>query len=268
MSIAMLQVGKTKIKQDFSKAAEQYDRYADIQFDIAKQLYQMAQKQFSPDGRTLDIGCGTGSFQKFAKQDNTELPIYQLDIALGMCQVANVCASISRQSNIFTVNGDCEALPFDDRTFHNLYSSLMLQWLPSPMHAFDEFHRVLTPGGTLVFSTFGPETLKELKDTYKQLGKNPPILDFLDVNTLLEMLKLSRFHVKQYTVEPIVRHYPSLYNLLSSMKNIGAKYKHEQKPEPLTKSSLQALEAAYRLKYGTAEGLPATWEAVYVVCST
>jgi malonyl-CoA O-methyltransferase len=47
--------------------------------------------------------------------------------------------------------------------FGLIWSNLMLHWLDDPLPAFREMHRVLAVGGLLMFSTFGPDTLKELR---------------------------------------------------------------------------------------------------------
>jgi malonyl-CoA O-methyltransferase len=68
------------------------------------------------------------------------------------------------------VRADAYALPFADGAFDLVFSSLMLQWCDDLDAVFGEIARVLKPGGLLLFSTFGPGTLAELREAWAAAG--------------------------------------------------------------------------------------------------
>ncbi|WP_254491521.1 methyltransferase domain-containing protein, partial [Salmonella enterica] len=74
--------------------------------------------------------------------------------------------------------GDAAALPLADNSVDVIFSNLCLQWVDDLPAVFAGFRRVLKPGGLLVCSTFGPETLVELNEAFAAADDRPHVSRF------------------------------------------------------------------------------------------
>ena len=90
---------------------------------------------------------------------------------------------------------DLAALPFASGVFGCLWSNLALPYGGDPEAAFREWHRVLEPEGLLMFSTYGPDTLKELRAACAAVDAHPRVHAFVDMHDLGDMLIAAGFDV-------------------------------------------------------------------------
>lgn len=250
-----------QIKGDFNRAAKTYDAYALLQRRVAETLFLKLRLRM--EGHVLDIGCGTGYFHELARKYGHRWPITQLDIAYNMCQVAASYASPPEYGGTYTVNGDMEQLPFHDNQFQAVFSSLALQWSNHPSQVIQEIHRVLAPGGSAFLSTLLPGTLQELEMSFTQTGFFSPVTPFHREDILHDATKHQGLFVN-YSIVPIILHYPNIRLLGKSLKALGAQRKHAVKNPYLGKAGLERIETYYQETYGTSDGLPATWNVMYL----
>jgi malonyl-CoA O-methyltransferase len=133
-------------------------------------------------------------------------------------------------SGIGVVQADYAALPFAPAAFDMLWSNLALHWHGDPARVFPEWQRVLTVGGLLMFSTLGPDTLRELRAAWRQAdaesGDGAPaqahVIDFVDMHDFGDMLIASGFEVPVMDMETIVVTYRSPESLLADVRRWGA----------------------------------------------
>lgn len=254
---------KSRIKQDFNRAAEQYDYHASLQRRVADKLFSFVTNQDRQFDSFLDAGAGTGYFQELSRKCQHRWTIYQLDLAFNMCAVAQRYASLPEYGHTFTINGEVEQLPLSNNSVDGLFSSLMLQWIVDIRQAFEETYRILQPGGYGFFSTFTPNTLYELNASFKTQGFRSPTSLFRDEAYLTELLEKAGFNDIVTTPETIVTPYGSLFDLMRSLKGIGAQNKMTVKNNRfLSHKGLEAIETYYSQHYG--DDIPATWEILYI----
>ena len=139
----------------------------------------------------LDLGAGTGLAAREIKRRYRRAQVTAADIAAPMLEVARRRSRFWRP--IRCVQADARALPFEDASFDLVFTNLMLQWLAPPDAALAEMRRVLKPGGLLLASSFGPETLRELRAAWEAGDAGVHVNEFVDVHDLGSALARAGF---------------------------------------------------------------------------
>lgn len=247
------------MKSSFGKAAPHYDANADLQRDVRRHALSLGMQCWPKAVDILDIGCGTGAL--FDDVHALRLPwrITGCDLAPGMCAVA-----INRQRRVAAA--DAQALPFAGGAFGGIFSSLMLQWVSDPQAVFHEMARVLKPGGSAVVSTFAEGTLYELQQSFLAVDGAPHVSEFLAPHYSLMQAREAGLSLLLAHQVPMVRHYPDTVALMRDLQAIGATNALSgRRRGMMTSRQFSRLEQAYAKKFSTAQGLPATWQALYLV---
>ncbi len=158
---------------------------------------------------------------------------------------------------------DARALPLPDECVDLIYCNLMLQWCEDPLPALAEMRRVLRAGGLLLFSSFGPLTLQELRAAWATVDTYVHVSEFPGLPQLAAALSAAGFSEPVLDVEATVSHYASVHSLAAELRAIGAGNAAAQRRRGLTtRAHLQRLTDAYQQSRQPA-GLPATYEIVY-----
>jgi malonyl-CoA O-methyltransferase len=166
-------------------------------------------------------------------------------------------------SGVSVACGDLAALPFPSGVFDLVWSNLALQWCVDPAAVFAEFLRVMRLGGLLMFSTLGPDTLKELRAAWSAADGHTHVSRFPDMHDLGDALVRTRFADPVMDAERLTVTYPRLSDLMADLKSVGAHNATDRRPRGLTgPRRLAALEAAYEA-YRRDGRLPASYEVVY-----
>ncbi len=152
--------------------------------------------------RILDLGCGAGAFLPHLKARFPQASLLMgLDGAPAMVAAARPhCRApsylrrlLGRQSTPSTVlvSARAETLPLASGQIDFIWSNQMLHWLDDPRAALGEMHRVLAVDGLLMFSTLGPDTLKELRSVFPDGDVHTQ--SFLDMHDWGDMLVTAGF---------------------------------------------------------------------------
>lgn len=264
------ELDKAGIKRAFSAAALSYDPAADLQRETGQSLLTHllpAAGDRNAGGRLLlDLGCGTGflTLSLFARNavrpDDT---LIALDLAAPMLR--QMRQRLPNRAGVHYLCADAEQLPLPDNTVDCVFSNLALQWCRTSTSLFAGIRRILKPGGRLVFSTFGPDTLHELKQSWAAVDRNRHVNEFDSAATLQRCLEQAGFGDIQVIARYSRRHYPSAPALMRELKALGAHNGARDRPRALTgKTALRRLAAAYDL-FRSGDGLlPATFEILLV----
>ena len=211
------------------------------------------------------MGCGTG-YASFALQKRfKQAQIYALDLAMPMLQVMRSQTSLlSRFKNrLHMLGGDAERLPLPDRSVDLVYSSLTIQWINDIDRVLSEFRRVLKPGGMLLFSTFGPDTLKELRLSWQAVDAYSHVSPFLDMHDIGDAMLRAYLAEPVMDVENFTMTYADVFKLMRDLKAIGAHNVTSGRARGLTgKRRMQQLEQEYE-QFRRDTVLPASYEVVY-----
>ena len=161
------------------------------------------------------------------------------------------------------VAADFGRLPLRDASIGCVWSNLSLQWVPDPSPVFIEWHRALDTNGLVMFSTLGPDTLKELRAAWG--SRLPPrVHPFIDMHDLGDMLVHAGFADPVMDMETVTLTYRDVDALLADLRGAGATGAHVDRPRGLTgRTRWQALRNAYETLRRDDGQLPATFEIVY-----
>lgn len=248
------------VRASFERAAPRYDAFAALQGAVRANLAERLDLVDLEPRRMLDAGCGTGGAQRALFARFPRAALLAVDFAPAMLRQARRHKPWFK--TLHPVAADCDALPFADGSIDLVFCNLVLQWLDDPEPAFREFRRVLAPRGLLLFSSFGPDTLRELRAAWGEVDGAPHVNRFLDMHDVGDALVRAGLGEPVLDVEHLTTRYAAPRALMRELKGLGAHNAAAARPRGLTgRARLAAVEAAYpRAADG---GVQATWEVVY-----
>ncbi|MEH6470620.1 MAG: malonyl-ACP O-methyltransferase BioC [Halopseudomonas sp.] len=251
-----IDIDKATIAASFSKAAPSYDAHAQLQQLTGNLLLASIKPQRYP--RIVDLGCGTGHFTSKLKDLFQPKQLVGIDIAEGMLEFAK---GKNPQLSVLWIAADAEELPLLSSNFSLVFSNLSIQWCNQLERMLAEVHRILRPGGKFVFSTLGPSSLWELKESWHSLDPQTHVNQFIDRESLETRIQQAGFaHVELHDQE-IVLHYQHLKQLLQDLKGIGAHNMNRRRPASLTGKQKFAKLTEYYENFRTINGnLSATYQ--------
>lgn len=258
---------KRQVRRSFGRAAATYDQAAVLQREVGtRALERLDLVRISPTV-ILDAGCGTGFAAPVLLRRFPGATVLGLDLALPMLQAARL--RVPRWRNWLgaarqrLVCGDNERLPLRAGAVGMLWSNLAFQWANDLPRVFSECLRVLQPGGLLTFTTFGPDTLKELRQAFADRDGSVHVNRFVDMHDIGDMLVQAGFADPVMDMEQIVLTYADVESLMRDLKAIGAHNVATGRSRGLTgRGALRELRRHYELLRRDGR-LPATFEVVY-----
>ncbi len=250
-----------QVRRNFSRHADEYDRYALVQKSVASKLLLRLPASTARQ-QALEVGCGTGLLSHMFLEQYPESNLLLSDLAHGMsCRVA------TKLPDHMVVDADAAALPFADESFDLVLSSSVYQWVDHLSEAFCELHRVLRSGGHVAMALFGEQTLYELRQSHAEASPEgrSHSQGFPDCGQVRDAIN------GQFTVELLessleVEWHPGVPALLRSLKAIGAQNASRNRPGGLASRRLmQRMYDCYTSRFGKDGLIPATYEVVYLL---
>ncbi|HET7126383.1 MAG TPA: methyltransferase domain-containing protein, partial [Lysobacter sp.] len=218
-----------------------------------------------PPGVVVDLGCGPGRAAAAMQKRWPKARVLALDLALPMLREAR--ASSKRGINLFArrpqpVCADARALPLAENSVDVLFSNLCLQWVEDLGAVFAGFRRVLKPRGQLLLSTFGPDTLWELREAFARADDAPHVSPFADIAGVGDALVRAGFHQPVLEREVETTAYPDLAALMRELRALGATNALSARRHTLTgRARFAVAERAYE-PLRRDGNLPASWETI------
>jgi len=248
-------------RRAFNRAAKSYDEHAVLQQEVQlRTLQRLGPIRLTPN-RVLDLGCGTGAGVAKLSKRFAGSKVVGGDFAEQMIRQAGLKRRWWQKRRYLVM--DAHELPFTDGSFDLVYSSLTLQWCLDLDRVLAECRRVLTPGGLLLFSSLGPDTLHELRQASAKVDASSRVNAFFDMHDVGDAMVRAGFESPVLDVEKIVMTYSSLKAMALDLKGIGAHNVTYGRSRGVTsRSRWNQLEQAYE-EFSRDGQLPATYEVFY-----
>jgi malonyl-CoA O-methyltransferase len=251
---------RRQVRRNFSRAANTYEQHDALQREVQALLLDRLGFYLETPERVIDVGAGPGRGTALLRKRYPKAQLIAMDLALPMLRAAK--KNISWLKPFQRVCAEATALPLPDHSVDVLHSNLCFQWIDDLPALFGECVRVLKPGGLLVFSTFGPDTLKELRAAWADADQQPHVSRFLDMHDLGDAMISAGLRDPVLDVDRYTLTYSEPRQLLKELQGLGAtNADRERERHLLGKRHYQRMLAAYETMRVDGR-IPATWEVV------
>jgi len=282
------------VRRSFARAAATYDAAAVLQREVGRRMAARLEVVRLTPLALLDAGCGTGEAQGDLAARYPAANRVCLDLALPMLAAARARgdAAGSRLARLVGrvrgrgprrvpsyVCADIASLPFAAGVFDLVWSNLALQWVNDLPRALAECRRVLGVGGLLSLTTFGPDTLREIRSAFAGVDGHTHVNRFVDMHDIGDVLLQAGFADPVMDMEYVTLTYADAPAMMRDLRAIGATNATLGRPRGLmgrarferVRAALDAtrtdgrIAATFEVIYGhawktaparTAEGLP------------
>jgi malonyl-CoA O-methyltransferase len=254
-------IDKHSMRASFARAAAHYDEAAVLQREVGVRMLERLEYMRVDPKMILDIGAGTGTQTELLKKRFRKANVFALDIAQPMLRHAKKRSGFLKP--FYCLCADMQQLPLADNSIDMLFSNLALQWATDLDASFAEFRRVLKPGGVLLYTTLGPDTLQELRASWESVDGFSHVNHFLDMHDIGDAMLRAGLAEPVMDVERITMTYQDVLSLMRDLKILGAHNVTQNRPRGMTgRQRFNAVVEAYE-QFRHDNVLPATWEVVY-----
>ena len=191
------------VKNHFAAIAQDYNEAAIIPKEVAGRLINRLQWMKIDPQVVLDVGCGCGDSMLQLEKHFPKSTVVGIDLTHSML--------IRSEEGQSCICADALSLPLRKQSVDIIFANFLLPWCEASSQLFLEFKRVLKPGGLLLFSTLGPDSLKEIQAD----------LQFIDMHTIGDMLVETGFNETVMDVEHLILHYQNISQVMLDLKNQG-----------------------------------------------
>lgn len=219
---------REQLRRQFGRAAAGYDDGAVLQREVLRRMLERLDLIRLAPTLLLDVGCATGAGAQALQARYPQAQVLAIDFAPPMLrQLARRAPARrfwrGRRPRPLALGADAARLPLADASCQLVFSNLMLHWHDDPAELFREMHRVLAPGGLLLFSTLGPDTLTELRRSWRAADPDyPHVQAFIDMHDLGDALLRERFADPVMDVEHLTLTYRRSDELVADLRGAGA----------------------------------------------
>lgn len=235
------------IEKNFSKYAHLYDRYADIQYDMAGKLIKEA--PLSGIQNILELGCGTGNYTYLLRKKFSAARIKAVDISESMIEAARKKMGLGE---VEFIAADAEEFSFNSE-FNLITSNAAFQWFNKTEKTLIKYKDSLRTGGIILFSSFGPLTFFELAQSLKKAIAESVAISSENFLSREELSAVFKKHFAGNAIKEFIikKEYSSLIELLKRIKYTGARGNGIDNFSLLWKKGMMGeIEKAYKTGYG------------------
>lgn len=254
----------------FNRAARTADSADVLAREVERRMQERLELVRIDPSRIVDLGCGTGQGVQALRSRYPQAELIGIDASASMLSVARGRRSAPGRwfdklagRGASWICGDFGRLPLAGSSIDLAWSNLAFAWADDPQQLFRELHRVLKKDGLLMFSSYGPDTLRELRAAFAAADDLPHTHRFVDMHDLGDILVESGFATPVMDMETITLTYADFASMAADLRRTGQSNASIARRRGLTgRSAHERIVKAYESlrKDGS---LPATFEIVY-----
>lgn len=253
------------IQSTFERIATCFDDFALLPHAINEQMIRRLACIRDKPSVILDVGSGTGNGAFRLRQHYPDAEVIELDMAMPMLRRSRLkaMAMTSRQSDPWLLNAHMAQLPLTNQAVNMLWSNLALHYVHPIKAVLSEWHRVLRPGGCLMFSILGPKTLQEFQDVLLQVGHAWQLHHVLSMQAIGDQLLEAGFSDPVVDHEIVVLTYPNWRSMMQGLRGSGLRtLLTNRSATPMSQEQWRKISQHYAaLKYQA--DWPVTCEVIY-----
>lgn len=252
-----------RVRRGFDLKAAGFEQHAFIEPALRERLLErLALITLTPE-RILDLGCGTGQAAFALARRYRRAQVLAADLSPTMLAQCMRRRPWRLRRRVHALGCDAGALPLRAGSVDLIFSNLMLHWHPDPVAVLVQCRRVLRPGGLILFNTFGPDTLRELRRAWREVDAHAHVNLFMDMHDLGDALQRAGLGAPVMDVETLTVTHEQPAALWRDLRATCAGNTLEGRPRGLTgRARHQRLLAALETQRSDGR-LPTTLEVVY-----
>ena len=245
-----------RVRRRADRAARTYLEAARLEAEVgARMLERLDYVRLQP-ARVLDAGSGPP--QRLLGRRYPSAQVLAVDSSLQMLRAMRRRWPLLGPAAPARVCADLRRLPLAPGAVQLAWSNMALHWVPDPVSALRELQRVLAPEGLLMFSTLGPDTLRELREA--QAGR---VHAFVDMHDWGDMLVEAGFSAPVMDMERLTLVYRDGDSILSDLRRSGQTHAQGRGPAGLRGGRFRAALGARLEALRRGDGIPVTFEVIY-----
>ncbi len=261
-------VDTRQVRRNFARVAAQYEQSAFLAREVDRRMLERLDYVRIEPQCVLDLGCSAGASLTALRERYRDAALVGADFCEPMLRagrrqktlLARLMPFLKPQSAA-SVAADAERLPLRAGSLGLVWSNLLLYWLDEPRPTFREVHRTLEVGGLFMFSTFGPDTLRELAEAFADGHAHTQ--RFADMHDLGDMLVECGFADPVMDMEVLTLTYASVDDLIAELRAAGETVAMAARRKGLSGRALwERVRTAYA-RLSQDGRVPATFEVIY-----
>jgi len=203
------------LRQRFDSAAATFDGAAVLHTEArSRMLERLALFRLEPK-RVLDVGAATGAGSAALAALYPDAQVVAVDASLQMARRAAINAP-----GVAVLAGDAHELPIEDHSVDLVFANLLLPWV-EPDRVLAQFARVLRTDGLVLFTSFGPDTLVELRRAWRTVDDHIHVHGFIDMHDLGDLTARAGLSEPVMDVDRLEIRYSSLEGLIADLRGTG-----------------------------------------------